>query len=368
MRFNLRGICVFLVFVLLMGMGMLAGCARNDVAQPDVAQPCDNDVKGTVGLAFRQLAATWSRGILMGAENRLLELGYMTTVTDARLDPHLQLKQVDAFIELGVEGVIMVPQDPAVIIPGLEKLRDHGVPVYVVDTQPKGGHWDLFIVFDNVVGGVKAGEAMEKLLLERHGDNPQGVVLEIMGDPRHIAAGQRSEGFRSVFVEHDGIEIVSQPADWIPDKAFTVTVDLLHLYGDNVIGITMASDVMAPGVIHAIRKANLEKPQGDPDRIFVTAIDGDPEGLAMVREGLIDAIALQPFNYYGSMAADYLYKHLRGEKVEFYDGQIIEEAGAPWSPAVITVTEYGPIKLLSSVIIPWDICVDDPRLWGNQVR
>jgi ribose transport system substrate-binding protein len=361
-----------IVLVVWLFMVLVAGCGNGKASTPGNQQATteqnSSKDKGMVALAFRQLSATWSSGILKGAEDKLKELGYKTTVADANLNPDLQLQQIDTFVQQKVKGVIIVPQDPAAIIPGLEKIKNAGIPLYVVDTQPKGGKWDLFIAFDNVMGGIKAGEAMEKLLVDKYGPNPKGVVLEIMGDLRHIAAQERSQGFHQIMDKYKDIEIVKQPGDWVPDKAFQVTSDLLNKYKDRVIGITMASDCMAPGVISAIAKAGLEKPQSDPKHIVVTAIDGDPEALAMVKQGRIDAIALQPFNYYGSMAAEYLDKQIQGQKVEFKDGQVIEEKGAPWSPAKITYTENGPLMLLNSSIIPWDINIDDPNLWGNQVK
>lgn len=361
---------LMLVVLAALLLAITAGCGQQGGQQQAQGggQAQEGQQEIVLGVGFRQLAATWSKGILAGIEERAKEYGYKLTVVDARLNPDLQLQQVDSFVQQKVDGVILVPQDPASIIPGLEKIKSANIPLYVVDTQPKGGQWNLFIAFDNVLGGRKAGEALEKLLVEKYGPDPKGVVLEIMGDLRHIAAHQRSQGFHEVIDKYKNIKVVKQPGDWVPDKAFQVTTDLLNRYGKEVIGITMAADCMAPGVVEAVAKLGYEYPKDNPKHIPITAIDGDPIALDFLRQGRIDAIALQPFNYYGSLAVEYLTKELKGEKVELQDGQVITKEGEPWSPARVEMTQNGPMLWLNSVIIPWEISIDDPHLWGNMLQ
>ena len=318
---------------------------------------------------MRSVGDSFNLSLLIGARNKINEMGYTPVVTDAKVDPLQQLKDVDNLIIQGVKGVIIQPEEPTAIIPAIEKLNEANIPVYAIDVGPHGGKVEAVINFGQFESGVSSGEIMELLILEVYGDNPEGIILDIMGDVRHTGlTDERSNGFRSVFEKYEGIEVVSQPGDWLVDKAYTVTTDLLTKYGDKVLGIGMASDDMVAGVVSAIDAQGLFKAQGEPGHIFITSIDGGPEGLDFIKEGKVDGIALQPSKEYGELAAHYLIKQIEGEEVVFTEGQLIEEEGAIWSPAMVIMVETGPNLILNSGKIPVEIDVDDPRLWGNDTE
>lgn len=321
--------------------------------------------KLTFGVGVRYLADDFFRGILLGAENRSSQLDIDIVIKDAQLDPLVQLNQIDAFIELGVDAVLLVPQDPRAIVAGIEKLNEEGIPVITIDTEPLGGKSLMYISFDNTAAGESAGKALIMALESKYGKIPEGIVLEIGGDVRHVAEQQRSAGFHNIVDTYEMLEVQKRAADWIPDKAFSVTSDLISRYGEeNIIAIYMHADVMAPGVIQALEQADLIYPKDDPDYIIVVALDGGPAGLQLLREEKITHTVLQPGNYYGEFGIQYLYDFLSGKDLP-KPGDILEEDGALWSPAKIYDSEIGPQMLLGNIIIGIDIPADSMKLWGN---
>lgn len=332
----------------------------------EAAKTDEGESKGLIGISMRYIGGDFSLAIIKNAKEAFEKAGYSVTVVDAQTDPNVQLQQIETLISSGAVGIIAGAQDPEAVVQAVKMLNDANIPSCWFDTPPAGGKIDLFVSFDNVSAGRKAGEAMEKALKEK--GMLSGVVLEIGGDLRHVdAAGGRSDGFQEVMGKYPNIEIVKQPSDWDPDIAFNNVTDLLTKYGDKVIGITSASDVMLPGILSAMDNAGILLVKSNSDHVVLTSIDGFSVGLDAVDDGYLDGIALQPANSYGLLTAEHLIKLLSGEKVVFTEGQVIEEEGAPWTPATMTLNEIGPFMSLSSVTVPDDIDTKSMLLWANQM-
>jgi len=302
-----------------------------------------------------------NQGVIDEAEKQRLQL----MAVSAELDPTRQLDQIDSMITLGVDAVILNPQDPRAIIPGVKKLNEAGIPVVTLDTKSLGGDVALHISTDNTIAGRKAGENMVKFLEEKYG-KPQGLVLEMWGDPRHVVASQRSEGFHNVIDNYPEIEVIQKVGHWVEDEAFTITTDMLTRYGDKLSAIYTHNDGMALGAVVAIAQAGYEYPKGDPKHVIIASIDGFPDALKMVREGKIDSISVQPAYAYGTLAVQWAMKTLKGEKVPAV-GTIITQPGELWSPAVVHQIETGPALLVNCPVVPTEVKADDPRLWGNRL-
>lgn len=359
-------ICTFLV-ISCSGTSVVAETEETTAAEVAETEETTAATGKKIGISMRSVGDAYNLSLLLGARNKITELGYEPIITDANVDPLQQLKDIDNLIIQDIKGLVVQPEDPQAIVPAIEKLNDANIPVASMDVGPLGGKLIAIVNFGQYDSGVSQGEIMESELIKIHGDNLEGVILDIMGDVRHAGlTDERSNGFRSVFEKYEGIEVVSQPGDWLVDKAYTVTTDLLTQYGDRVIGVGTASDDMIAGIVSAIEAQGLFKLKGEEGHIVVTSTDGGPEGLQFVREGKVEGIALQPSKEYGELCALYVIKAHEGEILEFTDGQIIEEEGAIWSPAVVTMTDWGPNIKLNSGKIPGEIDVDDPRLWGND--
>ena len=302
---------------------------------------------------------------------RCYEWGVEAVTADAMQDPQLQLDQIDRFITMDVDAVIMNAQDPVAILPAVKKLNEAGIPVITLDIELPEEKVDLHISFNQHVAGEHAGEALVNMMRDRYGTE-KGLVLEVMGDPRHIVTRKRSEGFHNIVDQYSGIEVIQKTANWESDQAYQIVQDTLVAHGDELDAVFMHSDCMAGGVCEGIKGLGYETSPDDPDRIYVLALDGAPEALKLMREGRLDFNSIEPVNYYGYVAVDLLVKKLQGEEIP--TSGVIDIPGEElWCPSTFVMSEYGtgPQLLTNSPLVgeEWGgIPVDDPRLWGNWLN
>jgi ribose transport system substrate-binding protein len=323
------------------------------------------------GVATRSLYLDYFLAMQKSVVQRCYEWGIEAVTADAMLDPQLQLDQIDRFVTMGVDAVILNAQDPVAILPAVKKLNQNGIPVVTLDIELPKEKADMHISFDNYLGGEHCGQAFVGMMKKRYGTE-KGLVLEIMGDPRHIVTSQRSEGFHRVVDKYPNIKVIQKTGNWEPDKAYQITQDILIAEGDKLDAVYMHSDCMVGGVVQGIKGLGYEKPLDDPKRIYVLALDGFPESLKLMREARLDFISIQPVNYYGYLAVDWMVKILQGEKVPT-SGMVDIKGEELWCPSKFLVSEYktGPQLLTNSPLVGdrWGgIAVDDPRLWGNWLK
>jgi len=314
------------------------------------------------GINMRGLYDDHSIAENQGAIDMCEQLGIKYVAQNSKLDPDLQLSQIDNFIQMGADALILTPQDCAAIIPGIKKLNKEGIVIVSIDGWSLGGKPDLFIAVDNTAAGKRAGEALVELLKEKYG-KPQGVILEIQGDLRHTVTFQRHQGFKNVIDKYKDIKIIEKTAEWLPDKAGVIVENLFTAQRDTIDAIYVHSDgCYLPGVIPALKRAGYLYPVGHPKHIFVVGIDGQPLGIQYVRSKLVDRIVLQFPDIYGKMAVEWAAKILKGEKIP-EQGAIIDKE-ALWGPVIVGTVETGPAFFLNPTIVPTEVSAYDLRLYG----
>ena len=88
------------------------------------------------------------------------------------------------------------------------------------------------------------------------------------------------------------------------------------------------------------------------------SIDATPQGLQMVRDGVLDAEISQPLDLYAKYGLEYLQRAVRGEKIGL---------GTTDHGTEIVDFNGNPMDLLPAVLVT-RANVDDKSLWGNQVK
>jgi ABC-type sugar transport system substrate-binding protein len=237
--------------------------------------------------------------------------------------------------------------------------KEAGIPFYTIDRAPTGCEIDLTVLSDNYLGGKQAGEAMVAHLTAKNG-SPKGTVLEITGNLAQNVAQLRGGGFDDVIKQHPEIKLIVKPGDWDAAKGVEIVRDVAST--EAVDGIYMHSDcVYSTGTVQTLKEIGKFAPAGDKAHIFIGAIDGCTENLALIREGATDQTSGQPIPDFGTLVADYIDKKLKGEEIA--PGEVVKE-GALWSPAQLKKTDTG-LQLLLSTTSVTKANVDEPGLWGN---
>ena len=324
-------------------------------AMGTVAFAGDKVVIGYAAPSLDGAQAQIQAGFLAGAKAR----GWEVVSVKSGGDAQKQLNDINDFIAQGVKAIVAVPDDSAGICVAVAAAKEAGIPFYTIDRAPTGCEIDLTVLSDNYLGGKQAGEAMVAHLTAKNG-SPKGTVLEITGNLAQNVAQLRGGGFDDVIKQHPEIKLIVKPGDWDAAKGVEIVRDVAST--EAVDGIYMHSDcVYSTGTVQTLKEIGKFAPAGDKAHIFIGAIDGCTENLALIREGATDQTSGQPIPDFGTLVADYIDKKLKGEEIA--PGEVVKE-GALWSPAQLKKTDTG-LQLLLSTTSVTKANVDEPGLWGN---
>lgn len=225
----------------------------------------------SIGLMVQDMSNPFFSAMDKGAKDAAAKIGATLNTQDAQLDLANQNTQIDAFIQQGVNLIVISAVDEAGIAPAIQRAKEAGVIVIAVDTPAHGAD---AVVMTNAV---QAGEKSCDYLFQQMGG--KGQVLLVDGTPIQTII-DRINGCKTVAKNYPDIKIVGQQASK-NDRAsgLAVTTDMLTANPD-VTGIFGMNDPSALGAVLAVEQA------GKTGQIKVTGVDGSPEAVAeLTREG-----------------------------------------------------------------------------------
>ncbi|GAB5426927.1 MAG: ABC transporter substrate-binding protein [Devosia indica] len=237
---------------------------------PAVAQDAPAKIE-QIGLMVQDMSNPFFAAMEKGAQEAAAEIGATLNTQDAQLDLANQNTQIDAFIQQGVDLIVISAVDQAGIAPAIERAKAAGIIVMAVDTPAVGAD----AVFQT--NAVQAGEVSCTYLFDQMGG--KGEVLLVDGTPIQTII-DRIAGCKNVAANYPDITIVGQQASR-NDRAsgMSVTTDMLTAHPD-VTGIFGMNDPSALGAVLAVEQA------GKSSQIKVTGVDGSPEAVQELnREG-----------------------------------------------------------------------------------
>ena len=322
---------------------------------------------GTVAFAQDKVVIGYAAPDLVGGQAQIeagfskgaATFGWDVVAVSAGNDAQKQLNDINDLIAQGVQAIVAVPVDSAGICVAVAAAKEAGIPFYTIDRAPTGCEIDLTVLSDNYLGGKQAGEAMVAHLTAKNG-SAKGTVLHITGNLAQNVAQLRGAGFDDVIKQYPDIKMITKPGDWDAAKGVEIVRDVAST--EAVDGIYMHSDcVYATGTVQTLKEIGKFAPAGKEGHVFIGAIDGCTENLALIREGSTDQTSAQPIPDFGVLVATYIDKKLKGEEIA--PGEVVQE-GALWSPAQMKMTDTG-LQLLLSTTSVTKANVDEPGLWGN---
>lgn len=232
----------------------------------------------------------------LGGTVQLLVAGGQTAVAS-------QSSQLEDLVTQQVDGIIVSPLDGSAVLPALQKAKDAGVPVILVDQPIAAGNEELYetlIATDNV----NAGRALATYLVTAMPD-PELKVAIIEGAPGSVAGDDRLTGFMEGLASGEITPVASATGEWDNAKALAAMENILTANPD-LQAVLSASDVMVDGILQALAGA------GKTD-VAVLAIDGSTVGVQGVLDGKLLADNTQDPMAMGSMAAEFVVGIASGE-------------------------------------------------------
>jgi len=194
---------------------------------------------------------------------------------DAQSSSEKQLADIESLITRGADALILLSQDSAAIVPGVERAKAEGIPVLGYDRLIEISGV-FYLTFDNKeVGRIQAREVYKV--------QPKGNYVFIKGSSADPNADFLHSGQLEVLgdaIKSGDIKIVGEQYTdgWLPENAQKNMEQILTANNNNVDAVVASNDGTAGGVVAALTAQGME---GLP----VSGQDGDHAALNRVALG-----------------------------------------------------------------------------------
>lgn len=235
-------------------------------------------------------------------------------------DNVLQNKQVNQFIDEGVDLLIVSPNQLSAISKSVERAYDKGIPVILYDRKTNSDKYTAFIGCDNYTIGKSMGTFIAQQL------QGKGRIVEISGLEGSSPALERHRGFMDAIKPYPGLHVVaSEEGNWKEEggiqamkRILKQTQDFDYVFAHN--------DCLAWGAYVAARQMRVKR------NYKYTGVDGmatEGGGLELVRDGIFEASYLYPTKGDEVIAlAMKILKHQPYERDNYLSTSIITQANA----------------------------------------
>ena len=235
-------------------------------------------------------------------------------------DNVLQNKQVNQFIDEGVDLLIVSPNQLSAISKAVERAYDKGIPVILYDRKTNSDKYTAFIGCDNYTIGKSMGTFIAQQL------QGKGRIVEISGLEGSSPALERHRGFMDAIKPYPGLQVVaSEGGNWKEEggiqamkRILQQTQDFDYVFAHN--------DRLAWGAYVAARQMGVKR------NYKYTGVDGmatEGGGLELVRDGIFEASYLYPTKGDEVIAlAMKILKHQPYERDNYLSTSIITKANA----------------------------------------
>ena len=232
----------------------------------------------------------------------------------------LQNKQVNQFIDEGVDLLIVSPNQLSAISKAVERAYDKGIPVILYDRKTNSDKYTAFIGCDNYTIGKSMGTFIAQQL------QGKGRIVEIRGLEGSSPALERHRGFMDAIKPYPGLQVVaSEGGNWKEEggiqamkRILKQTQDFDYVFAHN--------DRLAWGAYVAARQMGVKR------NYKYTGVDGmatEGGGLELVRDGIFEASYLYPTKGDEVIAlAMKILKHQPYERDNYLSTSIITKANA----------------------------------------
>ena len=235
-------------------------------------------------------------------------------------DNVLQNKQVNQFVDEGVDLLIISPNQMSAISKAVERAYDKGIPVILYDRMSNTDKYTAFIGCDNY----KIGSSMGKYIAQQL--QGKGRVVEIRGLEGSSPALERHRGFMDALKSYPDIQVVAfAGGDWKEESGIRAMKKILKKTQDFDF-VFAHNDRLAWGAYVAAKQMGVNR------NYKYTGVDGmatEGGGLELVRDGVFDASYLYPTKGDEVIAlAMKILKHQPYKRDNFLSTSIITKANA----------------------------------------
>lgn len=195
-----------------------------------------------------------------------------------------QIDQVNNLLGLGIDLLIISPNEAEPLTPIVEETFNKGIPVIVVDRKIATPSFTAYVGGDNYQVGKMAGQYAASLL------NGKGNIMEVTGLPKSTPAIERDKGFTDAIKTFPGLQLTKRiNGEWYRDVAKKEVAKVVAT--NPAVDLIFAhNDMMAYSTHEVFSKSGKTVPK-------IIGVDGLPCqgcGMQFVSDGLLTATMLYP--------------------------------------------------------------------------
>lgn len=283
-----------LVLALVMVLS-LAACG----AAPESSKPSESGstpapaAKLKIGCTIYKYDDNFMSFVRKHIENFAKDADVELEIQDSKNDPAVQMEQIDAMINKGVNVLAINMVDPGTAPTIIEKAKAANIPLILFNKENK----EAMSAYDKVwyVGtaseesGIIQGEMVAKAWKEKSADwdkNKDGKMQYVLlkGEPGHPDAEARTKYAIDQIVK-EGVQVEElelQTGMWDASKAKDLMQTWLDKHGDKIEMVICNNDGMALGAVEALKAAGYFK---DGKYMPVVGVDAIPEALDLIKKG-----------------------------------------------------------------------------------
>lgn len=280
---------------------VVAVTAAVGISTATAADSSNSDSKGLITIIVNDPSNPYWKTEGQAAAAEAKKLGYTPHVVAHGGDTNKERNEVDTAIANHAVAVILDPANAEGSIGSVKKLKQAGIPVFIVNAEiDQQGLAKAQLVSNNAQGAALGAQQWVKIV----GD--KGNYAELKGPASDNNAATRSNGYHTVLSQFPNLKRVAvQVADWDRTKGHNKMQGILQAH-PNIIGVISGNDEMALGAIAALKQA------GKLDQVTVGGFDGSPAAIDAIKKGELAYTVLQPVAVFARKAvdeADHYLKH-----------------------------------------------------------
>lgn len=270
-----------------------------------------NDTEKKVGLSLWAYDSQYWTEVRDGAQEKCDELGYKLVIADPNNVPSQQVSDIENFITMGVDAIIVAAIDPQSVSGVLQEAREAGIKVVAQSIEVDEDKCDVYSSADEHQMGEMTGEGAGKWIVKNFGDEAvECAVLNYDSNPSCIPRGDGMEAGITKAAPNAKV-VARQDASTISDGQ-SVTDSLLQA-NPNLKVIVCQNDAIALGAYSAVQAAGK-----DTDDFYIGGIDNTDEGRQAIAKGgafraTLDIIAKEN----GTQDVEICEQLINGEEMEW---------------------------------------------------
>ncbi len=282
---------IILSVIFLMMLSVLVGCTKKDSAPSSAssstsstksdstpAKPAQKEIKiGFMLPTMQEARYVKDRDFFIEEAE---SLGATVVFAEANNDENKQIEQVENFLALGVDVLVIDPVNANAAATFVELAHEQDVPVVAYDRMIANADLDFYMTQDSFLVGVLQAEAAVEYLKETKGA-VQGNVVLVSGEAGNSVAEEITRGNMSIIDKYPDLKVVVQQyhKSWAPDLALATMENALTKFNNNIDVMLANNSGMARGALQAIKE------QGLAQKIFTAGSDAELLNCQMVLAG-----------------------------------------------------------------------------------